>query len=342
MKRGCFTSVGQTKNGMKSYLVMNDVYDTFLTKSDWAYDHIVPISPDASNRKYFRLTSCSGSAILMDAELESPKSFDAFQDVANYLNSIGLSAPEIYASDRTHRLMLLQDLGVQTFAQDFEIDQALENERYNAAISMLCRLRAGPGMKRSVATPYILTEMLNPFFEVPEVANCTHGNLQLMRTKLHELFNRSLSKQSTLSLRDCHVENLVWIPNRTGPAQVGILDFQDAFNCDPCYDLVSLLWDVRRDLDEDLREYLINSFAFKKGIDRTQISRAINALKLQRNLRILGIFDRLVSQGKTKYATFVPRTLRYVHQALESEDCVTLNADLSLPLERYERKYESQ
>jgi aminoglycoside/choline kinase family phosphotransferase len=278
----------------------------------------------------------------MDAELESPKSFDAFQDVANYLNSIGLSAPEIYASDRTHRLMLLQDLGVRTFAQDLEIDQALEPERYKAAISMLCRLQAGPGMKRSVATPDNLTEMLNPFFEVPEVANCTHGNLQLMRTKLHELFNRSLSKQSTLSLRDCHVENLVWIPNRTGPAQVGILDFQDAFNCDPCYDLVSLLWDVRRDLDEDLREYLINSFAFKKGIDRTQISRAINALKLQRNLRILGIFDRLVSQGKTKYATFVPRTLRYVHQALESEDCVTLNADLSLPLERYERKYESQ
>jgi aminoglycoside/choline kinase family phosphotransferase len=135
---------------------------------------------------------------------------------------------------------------------------------------------------------------------------------------------------------------LVWIPNRTGPAQVGILDFQDAFNCDPCYDLVSLLWDVRRDLDEDLREYLINSFAFKKGIDRTQISPAINALKLQRNLRILGIFDRLVSQGKTKYATFVPRTLRYVHQALESEDCMTLKADLSLPLERYERKYEIQ
>ena len=81
---------------------MNEVYDTFLTKSDWAYDHIVPISPDASNRKYFRLTSCSGSAILMDAELESSKSFDAFQDVAHYLNSIGLTAPEIYESDRAN------------------------------------------------------------------------------------------------------------------------------------------------------------------------------------------------------------------------------------------------
>jgi aminoglycoside/choline kinase family phosphotransferase len=327
---------------MKSYLVMNEVYDTFLTKSDWAYDHIVPISPDASNRKYFRLTSCSGSAILMDAELESSKSFDAFQDVAHYLNSIGLTAPEIYESDRAHRLMLLQDLGVRTFAQDFEIDQTLEHERYKAAISMLCRLQAGPGMKRSIATPDILTEMLNPFFEIPEVTNCSHGNLPILRGKLRELFNRSLSKQTTLSLRDCHVENLVWMPNRTGSARVGILDFQDAFNCDPCYDLVSLLWDVRRDLDDDMRERLINSFAFEKRIDRTRLSPAINALKLQRNLRILGIFDRLISQGKTKYTTFVLRTLRYVHQALESDDCHTLKADLSLPLERYKQKFEGQ
>jgi aminoglycoside/choline kinase family phosphotransferase len=132
------------------------------------------------------------------------------------------------------------------------------------------------------------------------------------------------------------------MPNRTGPARVGILDFQDAFNCDPCYDLVSLLWDVRRDLDDDLRESLINSFAFEKGIDRTRLSPAINALKLQRNLRILGIFDRLISQGKTKYTTFVPRTLTYVHQALESDDCHTLKADLSLPLERYKQKFEGQ
>ena len=321
---------------------MNDVYDTFLTKSHWAYDHIVPISPDASNRKYFRLTSCSGSAILMDAELESSKSFDAFQDVAHYLNSIGLTAPEIYASDRAHSLMLLQDLGVRTFAQDFEIDQTLEHERYKAAISMLCRLQAGPGMQRSIATPDILTEMLNPFFEIPEVTNCTHGNLPILRGKLRELFNRSLSKQTTLSLRDCHVENLVWMPNRTGSARVGILDFQDAFNCDPCYDLVSLLWDVRRDLDDDMRESLINSFAFEKRIDRTRLSPAINALKLQRNLRILGIFDRLISQGKTKYTTFVPRTLTYVHQALESDDCHTLKADFSLPLERYKQKFEGQ
>ena len=78
-KHGCFTLVGQTKNGMKSYLGMNDVYDNFLTKFDWAYDHIVPISPDASNRKYFRLTGCSGSAILMDAELESRKALTHFK-----------------------------------------------------------------------------------------------------------------------------------------------------------------------------------------------------------------------------------------------------------------------
>jgi len=95
-------------------------------------------------------------------------------------------------------------------------------------------------------------------------------------------------------------------------------------------------------LDDDLRESLINSYVLEVGNDRSQLSPAINALKLQRNLRILGIFDRLVSQGKTKYANFIPRTLRYVHQALETDDCIALKSDLSSPLERYEQKFESQ
>ena len=327
---------------MKSYSIMNNVYSAFIAESGWAYDDMVPISPDASNRKYFRLSGSAGSAILMDAKLENAQSFDAFLNVARYLNANGLSAPKIYASDRRHRLMLLQDLGLRTFSQDFEMDQSLELERYEAAIFMLCRLQDAPRMELFIATPEILVKMLSPFFEVPEVANCDNGNFPILHEKLHDLFNRSLSNETTFSLRDCHVENLVWMPDRTGPARVGILDFQDAFNCDPCYDLVSLLWDVRRDLDNSLRDSLINTYAHIKGIDRAQLSTAINALKLQRNLRILGIFDHLVGEGKTKYATFVPRTLSYVHQALESDDCCALKSHLTLPLERYAQKFEGQ
>ena len=318
---------------------MNDVYETFLVKSGWAFDTAVPISPDASNRKYFRLSGSVGSVILMDAKLESLKSYDAFQDISEYLIGIGLSAPKIYASDRSHRLMLLEDLGPQTFAQDFELDQSLTPARYEAAVSMLCQLQAAPKIALPSATPETLTQMLYPFFEVAEVHAFLSKDLPNLCVKLQNLFHRALINETTISLRDCHAENLVWIPDRIGTACVGVLDFQDAFKCDPCYDLVSLLWDVRRDLHPDIRERLIASFAHQKGIDRSQLNPAINVLKLQRNLRILGVFDRLISCGKTKYATFIPRTLQYVHEALATKDCSTLKFDLSVPLQRYSCKF---
>ena len=49
-------------------------------------------------------------------------------------------------------------------------------------------------------------------------------------------------------LRDYHVDNLLWLPERGGVASVGQLDFQDATWGPATYDLVSLLEDARRDV----------------------------------------------------------------------------------------------
>ena len=57
---------------------------------------------------------------------------------------------------------------------------------------------------------------------------------------------------ATLMLRDYHVLNLMWLPERAGTARVGLLDFQDASPGPAAYDLVSLLQDIRRDVSPDL------------------------------------------------------------------------------------------
>ena len=320
---------------------MDNEYRSFLSAHDWSFGDLIPISPDASNRRYFRIVGPDGSAILMDAQRESLQSFDSFQKISKYLNDIGLSAPKIFATDRAEKLMLIQDLGERTFAQDFALDKTLEAERYTAAISMLCHLQNAKGITLPVATPKSLVDMLNPFFQVPEVAACTDKSQSKLQTQLYDLFDSALTHNTCFSLRDCHVENLIWMANTQNVSRVGILDFQDAFNCDPCYDLVSLLWDVRRDLDTKLREKLLNAYADEKGINPLQLIPSINALKLQRNLRILGIFDRLIDQGKTKYSAFIPRTLNYIHQTLETGDYNALNQDLSEPLARYANKHKA-
>jgi len=120
-----------------------------------------------------------------------------------------------------------------------------------------------------------------------------------------------------LSLRDLHAENIVWQPDLAGLARVGLLDFQDAWRAPPAYDLASLLDDPRREVSHRAEAATLERFAALTAADpaRTEAERAI--LSVQRNLRILGIFARLIRRdGKPRYAAFVPRTIRHLHRHL--------------------------
>ena len=60
----------------------------------------------------------------------------------------------------------------------------------------------------------------------------------------------ALDAEPTWVLRDFHSPNLIWLPERHGIAQVGLLDFQDAVMGPAAYDLASLLQDARVDVPE--------------------------------------------------------------------------------------------
>src|SRR5207248_11444856 len=54
--------------------------------------------------------------------------------------------------------------------------------------------------------------------------------------------------------RDYHAENLLRLPDRSGVARVGLIDFQDAVAGSQAYDLISLIEDARRDVNSQLAE----------------------------------------------------------------------------------------
>jgi aminoglycoside/choline kinase family phosphotransferase len=62
----------------------------------------------------------------------------------------------------------------------------------------------------------------------------------------------ALDAAPTWVLRDFHSPNLIWLPDRQGVAQVGLLDFQDAMMGPPAYDVASLLQDARVDVPEPM------------------------------------------------------------------------------------------
>ncbi|MBF9061460.1 phosphotransferase, partial [Rhodobacterales bacterium HKCCSP123] len=145
-----------------------------------------------------------------------------------------------------------------------------------------------------------------------------------------EALARHAGGPPVLALRDYHADNLIWLPAREGPARIGLLDVQDAVALPLGYDLASLLDDPRRDVPETVRSALTRWFAATQGLDPGAAAARLATLSLLRNLRILGIFRRLSTEGgKPRYAAFLPRTGRLVDRAAAHPALAALHAPVA-------------
>ena len=274
------------------------------------------LTGDASGRRYERLLAPDGrSAILMDAQAE-PASLPPFLAVGAHLRALGLCAPEVLAQGES--LLLLEDLGLEHLAAWLSQRPTEALLPYGVAVEVLVRLQSAPPPRGfSALTPARGAAMLAPLWEHYAPGADPRLAADLAR-RLVEALEAHAPDPSVLALRDFHAENLVWRPKREGTDRLGLLDFQDALLAPPEYDLASLLRDARRDTDEELRAAMIRRFADLTGQDETQVSAATAVLGLQRNLRILGIFARLVQErGKPGYLALLPRVHAHVEGDLE-------------------------
>jgi aminoglycoside/choline kinase family phosphotransferase len=118
--------------------------------------------------------------------------------------------------------------------------------------------------------------------------------------------------------RDYHAQNLLWLPERKGPARVGLLDFQDALRAHPAWDLTHLLQDARRDVSPDLETVMLGRYlSARPSMDRDSFLADYRALAASNAARILGrVFARQAMLGRAQYQAFMPRTWRYLERNL--------------------------
>ena len=277
--------------------------DEFLARHGWTDAQISSVAGDASFRRYFRVNSATrGKAILMDAPPphEDPQ---PFLDIAQYLTGHQFRAPEIYGTDLTRGLVLLEDFGDRRMREHLDDHPEDESQIYRAAIDTIVRLAGTPAAD---AQPYdmatylrevqLLTEWYMPAMGLSCDANAFD---QMWVDALAPL----ASCQDVTVLRDYHAENIMLLDD----GEQGIIDFQDALVGHPAYDLVSLLQDARRDvrpeLEADMLAYYLT--AANPGSDFDAHYALLGA---QRNTKIIGIFTRLWKRdGKERYLSFLPR-----------------------------------
>ncbi|MEM6467214.1 MAG: phosphotransferase, partial [Pseudomonadota bacterium] len=160
----------------------------------------------------------------------------------------------------------------------------------------------------------LLTDWYLPGHGVPPSAD-TQAQFDSLIT---ELCATTHPRATTLTLRDYHADNLIWLPERAGLSRVGLLDYQDALVGVPAYDLVSLLEDARRDVSTELAQAMINRFIDGTGAQAEVFERDYAILGAQRNMKILGIFVRLwVRDGKPNYLGLLDRVWGHLQRDLK-------------------------
>ncbi len=339
-------------------MTRHEAIDRFLAQSGWKGATRTPIAGDASLRRYERIKDAGRRAILMDAppDVEDVRPFIA---VLNYLREQDLSAPALLSGDVCNGFLLLEDLGDNSFNHIVTNFPDQETMLYKAAVDLLVTLHSLRPPER-LPTPLAETQHRLPPYDdalllkeaslftdwyLPALGNSTEADQQKAAFKdlWLPLFAALQHDPQVLVLRDYHVDNLMWLPDRDGVARVGLLDFQDAVIGHPAYDLVSLLQDARRDVAPELEQAMIDHYlvqAEKAGRPHNPetFRLAYHVLGAQRAAKIIGIFTRLYRRDKKpRYLALIPRVWSLLERNLAGEDFTALDTWLSKAAPEHKR-----
>jgi len=294
---------------------------SFLESSGYSEAERKNLAGDASNRRYERLHLADGSTrVLMDAPPSKGEDIRPFVKIARHLQSLDLSAPQILAEDDKNGFLILEDLGDDLFARVVQADTSLEPQLYRAAVDVLVALHKAPApVHLSPYSPKVMAEMAAHAWRWYR-RGCGlefEQSAQDFEIKFETILAQNVPDCDVLIQRDYHAENLLWLPERNGPARVGLLDFQDAMSGHRAYDLVSMLQDARRDVSPQIERDMIAYYVGQSGQNADTFDAAYHLLGLQRNLRILGVFARLSMHfNKPHYVDFIPRVWGFIERDL--------------------------
>ncbi len=309
----------QRERELTEWAVQNLGGSTAGSTSD---DDLVPVSGDASFRRYFRISRNGSRYIVVDAPPEREDSFP-FVAIARCWRGQGIHVPEVLAADLGQGFMLLEDFGDTLYLDVLDGENA--DCYYGPAFRALLDIMSAPQPPDWPLPPFdadLLSTEMNLFRDWLCARFLDTGMDAEDSALLQEAFDflaaASLEQPRVPVHRDYHSRNLMVVGDRSP----GILDFQDAVVGPVTYDLVSLLRDCYVQWPAERVQKWVAEFAGasrERGLhdaDEAQFARWFDLAGVQRHLKASGIFARLwLRDGKRGYLGDVPRTLNYVLEA---------------------------
>jgi len=308
---------------------VRDRIDAFLASTELKTRgaKVVPLTGDASDRRYFRVLLRDEPAQVL-AVHPGPIDFGAlpFVNVAKLLSEMPVPVPRILGHSDQLGIIALQDLGDVTLQAHLGAASPAQHAAlYRQAVSFIDTLqRRGAELASPDYIPYNIAfdvEKLTwelqfftkHFLEAYRGAQLSAASGEALAVEFAAIAEELASEPRVLCHRDYHSRNLM-----LHDGSLYIIDFQDARMGPDTYDLVSLLRDSYVDFTEAQIDAFIAFFlALRSGrpdgdglSDHEEFRRRFDLMALQRNLKALGTFGfQTTSRQNTVYIQYIPRTL---------------------------------
>lgn len=288
----------------------------FIEKHGWSVAEILP--QDGSARSYIRIEKNGNTALFMDCgPLEGMSYITRLSDfvrIGNWINSLGLRAPEIYEADEKTNVAIIEDFGSISMKQAIANGQdpkrlyMAANDILNVLQSSQCPLDL-PHFKDSFMRK-ARQRFVDWYVPVVRQQKNPDGLVEQYHAMWDEVESQLDPYKTSFMHVDFHVENLMYLDGGQGLNALGIIDFQEAMIGPESYDLSNLCEDMRADVPHDIQSAL-------------KANKSENFLSWQRVLgtqfhtRLLGQCLRwAMHDNKPAYLKYYPRLLNYTSAAL--------------------------
>lgn len=215
------------------------------------------LAGDASNRQYYRAVGGETSLILCYSPDSSTN--EKFLNVAKIYAENKLPVPEVYASLDGGHLVLLEDLGNQSF---LDSSQLLSNSSQQSVYNQLFAIAEKISLMNKVTFPVFDKPWIDR--ERAMLINGLKSAETASEQDLVEFNNDCIERNEKLLIeeknfvpqhRDFHGRNI-----QVKGESYFIIDFQDTFLSNRYYDIVSLVYDPYAKLSLNTRQALIADY----------------------------------------------------------------------------------
>jgi aminoglycoside/choline kinase family phosphotransferase len=310
----------------------------FLEGQDVKSDNIVPLTPDASTRNYFRIPwkkdKASSAVAAVYPEPFDPD-FHPYLDVTRLFMENSIPVPEIYAVDGQSGVIVQEDLGDRQLFRVYEAAPDEECDQYKErAVNLIAQIQNATEAafeRKSISSRLAFDEpklswefnfFTEHYFGSLRSETLRHAEAAELKAEFNDIAAELAARPRVLCHRDFHAANLmVDHENR-----LRIVDHQDARMGPVTYDLVSFLLDRRPEPPSlaELRAYRLFLLEERRllgleALDPDEIATEFRLMTIQRGLKAVGTFSyqTAVCGRSEAYEKFIEPTLLIVLQAAD-------------------------